>query len=449
MRPMTIDHPPLRKEILDLAWPILISGFLGTIIMFTDRLILGQYDANTLASMQVIGPVTWTAFSIFGSFGIGMLAILGRAVGAKDTNRANAILSTSLVVAALAGVLLGILGFVGRDWITTLLLGNTNPSPIVHNMATTYLAWTFACAPFTTIAVILTFGFQASGDSRTPMWSSFIGGLVNLSLSWLLVFGAFGFPEMGITGAAIGTVSASLINCLLLGMHIQNPQRTIRITSPNFILLHPVLKVALPTFAERILLHSGFLVFTGFVGRLGTEAMAAHQACMAIESLGFIASYALGSASGTIVAQKLGANKPSEAEATITYTLRFSLGLMCLIGLIFYWGADTFVGWFCTDPDSFAMGVSCMKIAAIAQPLMAFCDCFGGSLRGAGDTKSPMIAAIFGPIIVRISMCYLFAFTLNLGLMGIWIGSTLDWGIRGLWLGMVVKKGEWKNVNIA
>lgn len=441
------SKPELRKEILDLAWPILVSGFLGTIIMFTDRLILGRYSPDTLAAMQVIGPVSWTAFSIFGSFGIGMLAILGRAVGAKDMLKANGVLSASLVIAVVAGVLLGIGGIAGKTLFADMLMG-AESSTLVHNMATSYLSWTFAAAPFTTTAVILTFGFQASGDSRTPMWVSFASGFVNLTLSWLLVFGLFGLPEMGITGAAIGTISASIINCLVLGLLIQRPHRTVRIAKPDWSLLAPVFNVAFPAFSERVILHSGFLVFSGFVGRLGTMAMAAHQACLAIESLGFIASYALGNASGTIVAQKLGANKPDEAEATIWFTMRFSFILMCCVGLFFFVFAEMLVGWFCTDPTSLALGVNCMRAAAIAQPLMAFCDCFAGSLRGAGDTKSPMIAAMFGPVLVRISVCYFLAFTLDLGLLGIWIGSSFDWGLRGLWLFFVVKRGHWKSIDV-
>lgn len=437
----------LRQEILSLAWPILISGFLGTIIMFTDRLILGRYSPDTLASMQVIGPISWTTFSIFGSFGIGMLAILGRAVGAKDLQSANRILSSSLLVAGLAGVLLGIGGILCKEFLTLTLMGDS-PSMVVQQMANTYLTWTFAAAPFTTMAVILTFGFQATNDSQTPMWTSFFSGFVNLSLSAIFVFGLFGAPEWGITGAALGTASASVLNCLILGYLIQRPHRTVRISTPDLSVLKPVFKVTLPTFAERVILHSGFLVFSAFVGRLGTVAMAAHQACLAIESLGFIASYALGNASGTIVAQKLGAEKPDDAEETIWFTMRFSVVLMCVIGLFFFLFAETLVGWFCTDPDSLALGITCMKVASIAQPLMAFCDCFAGSLRGAGDTRSPMIAAIFGPVAIRISACYLLAFTFDLGLIGIWIGSSFDWGLRSLWLFFVVKRGQWKTITL-
>ena len=444
----TSTDQTLRDEILRLAWPILISGLLGTIIMFTDRLILGRYSSDTLASMQVIGPITWTAFSIFGSFGIGMLAILGRAVGAKDHHKAKGVLSSSLLIALIAGIVLGVFGLLTKGWMADVLMGPSNPSTHVRDMATTYLTWTFASAPFTTMAVILTFGLQASGDSKTPMWVSLFSGFVNLGLSWTFVFGLFGAPEWGITGAALGTASASVINCVVLLYLIQRPHRSVRLSMPDFDLLKPVFNVAVPTFAERVILHSGFLVFTAFVGRLGTAAMAAQQACLAIESLGFIASYALGNASGTIVAQKLGAKEPNQAEQTIWYTMRFSFVLMCGVGTLFFFGAETFVGWFCTDPESLALGIVCMKIASIAQPLMAFCDCFAGSLRGAGDTKSPMIAAIFGPVAVRITACYLLAFTFELGLVGIWIGSTFDWGIRALWLFFVVKKGHWKEIEI-
>ena len=84
--------------------------------MFTDRLILGRYNPEALASMQVIGPVSWTAFSIFGSFGIGVLAIIGRATGAKDIKRAVGVLSSSVFVALVAGLLLGIIGILGKEW---------------------------------------------------------------------------------------------------------------------------------------------------------------------------------------------------------------------------------------------------------------------------------------------------------------------------------------------
>ena len=87
-----------------------------------------------------------------------------------------------------------------------------------------------------------------------------------------------------------------------------------------------------------------------------------------------------------------------------------------------------------------------MTIAAVAQPLMALTDVFAGALRGAGDTKTPMQAAIAGPLVIRLSACWCFAFYLDWGLWGIWVGSTLDWSVRALWLGTVFFQKKWTSI---
>jgi putative MATE family efflux protein len=275
-----------------------------------------------------------------------------------------------------------------------------------------------------------------------------IGGIVNLAISYVFVFGAFGAPELGITGAAMGTAASAVTNCVLAFILIQRPKRELRVGRPRFDMLRPVLKVAIPAFGERGIFHAGFLVFAGMVGHLGNKAMAAHQACMAIESLGFIAAYALGSASGTIVAQKLGAEDPRAAKKAAVFTARFSFCLMSVIGLIFYVFAESLVSWFCTDPETIELGAMCMRIAAIAQPIMALVDAFAGTLRGAGDTRSPMVAALVGPVCMRLVACWYFGFELEMGLIGIWLGSTLDWLVRLIWLALIFSRGKWLEIKL-
>ena len=79
---------------------------------------------------------------------------------------------------------------------------------------------------------------------------------------------------------------------------------------------------------------------------------------------------------------------------------------------------------------------------------MALTDAFAGSLRGAGDTRTPMIAALVGPVAVRLTACWILAFPMGLGLVGIWIGSTLDWAVRSVWLGYAFRRGKWKTRSV-
>jgi putative MATE family efflux protein len=443
------DEKPktLLAQVIELAWPAVLQGLLSTIIIFTDRVILGHHSDDALASMQVSAPVLWSIFSLFGAYGIGVLAVIGRATGKKDTVMANHALGTALVIAVVLGGCIGLVGYLGTEAIAAAIIGDQSLGD-AKQMAITYLQTVFLSGPILMIGSVSFIAFQASGDTKTPMWITGIGGLVNLVLSWVLIFGHFGLPELGILGAAIGTVVSSVSTALLgLGcMFI--PKSVLRPTLPKWESLSMIMRVAWPAFGEKLLFHIGFLIFAGYVGHLGEEAMTAHQALMAIESLGYIVASAFGIAAGALVAQKLGAEKPQEAHKVGILSAKLGSGVLCGIGLFFWLFAEQLLGLFTESPDIVKIGIPCMMVAAFAQPLMALTDVFAGVLRGAGDTRNPMKVALFGPLLVRLSSCWLFAYYLDFGLLGIWFGSTLDWLSRTVWLWIIFRKGKWKFIQI-
>ena len=143
-----------------------------------------------------------------------------------------------------------------------------------------------------------------------------------------------------------------------------------------------------------------------------------------------MAATGFGIASGTLVAQKLGAGRPADATACGWLSAGIGATTIGAVSLAFILVPDALVGLFTDDPDIVALGSRCLRVAAIAQPLMAIADALAGALRGAGDTRSPMVIALFGPVCVRLSACWLFAMVFELGLLGIWMGTTLDWAVR-------------------
>jgi Na+-driven multidrug efflux pump len=116
------------------------------------------------------------------------------------------------------------------------------------------------------------------------------------------------------------------------------------------------------------------------------------------------------------------------------------------VGIFFLLFADTLVGFFSSDPEVIALAAPCLRVAAVAQPLMAITDALAGSLRGAGDTRSPMLVAIAGPVVVRLLACWILAFEMDLGLLGIWIATTLDWLVRAVWLAIIFRRGRWRSI---
>jgi putative MATE family efflux protein len=414
-------------------------------ILFTDRLILGQFHDAALASMQVSGPVLWSIFSLFGAYGVGVLAVIGRATGEKNVERVQTTMGTALCVALALGTFVGLIGHLATPQITESIIGDVSILD-AKDMANVYLGAVFLSGPAMMLTAVNFTAFQASGDTRTPMWLTGIGGGVNLIVSWVLVFGSCGAPQLGILGAAVGTISSSILSALL-GLYMLS-KSPIRPRLPRWSALRSIMRVAWPALGEKILFHTGFLIFTAYVGRLGETAMTAHQGLMAIESLGFIAASGFGIAAAAIVAQKLGARDPQAAEIGVQIAIKLGLITLCTIGLFFLSSAEWLMGLFTRSHDIINLGAQCMIIAAISQPLMVISDVYAGALRGAGDTQTPMKVALVGPLAIRLGACWLFAYWLDMGLLGIWIGSTLDWLVRSIWLWLVFRRGHWKTIEV-
>jgi putative MATE family efflux protein len=436
----------LAAEVVALAWPATLQGLLGTVVLFTDRLLLGRYSADALGSMQIAGPLLWSVFGVFGAFAVGLLAVAGRAAGAGDAARLRRSVRAALGFAVVTGVAVGAAGWFGRAAIARAMGGGPATSEAVRALARTYLAVVFPAAPAHFAGVAATTALQAMGDTRTPLRIAAVSGTVNLAVAWVLVFGKLGAPELGVTGAAFGGVAAFGVEAALALVAVRASLP--RAEAAGEPALRALLRVSLPAFGERALYHTGFLAFAALIGRLGDVAMATHQSLLAIESLGFTGADGFGIAAGALVARKLGARRADDAAACGWIATGLGVAVLSVVGLGFLLFARPLVSIFSTDPDVIALGTRCLRVAAAAQPLMAATDALGGSLRGAGDTRRPLVVAVVGPIVVRLTATWFFAFHLRLGLLGVWLGSTLDWAVRSVWLATLFRGGAWRAARV-
>ncbi len=443
----------LMQEVARLAWPAILQGLVVTFVFFTDRMMLGWYSDETLGSMQVSGPLLWSAFSVFGAYSAGVMAVVGRAVGAGDADRAHRTVSTVLVFGLCVGIIVAILGLLGRPVFAELLASGPDTSQAIRSLSIEYMGIVFLATPVLFLGIGGVTSLQADGDTRTPMWVSLLQGLVNLGLTWTLVFGHLGAPELGIVGAAIGTATAFCTGTLVVLWVLwrrPGPVNLLPITAPSIAALRPVLRVAGPALGERTIFHIAFLVFVAYVGMLGDLAVVTNQALVAIESVGFMVTHGVGIAAGALVAQKLGAKQPEDA-ASIGW-LSAGLGITVLSGpaVAFLVIPAQLIGLFVgpNNPEAVALGVPCLQIAAAALPMMAITDAMAGSLRGAGDTRTPMIVALVGPVAIRLILCWFLALHLEWGLLGIWVGTTVDWGVRAVYLSFVYRAGKWKQIQV-
>ena len=443
---------PAARELWALAWPAITHMFLLTLMFLAGRAMVGRYSSSALASLQISGTLTWATYSLFTAFSAGTLAVVARCVGAGDRMTAARAARSSILFAAGLGLVVALPIRIANG----ALLGWLFPAagPEVLAQAGAYLHIVLPVLPLAFVEAIAAASLQGSGDTRTPLFVATAGNIVNVCLSYALIFGRFGAPELGVRGAAIGNAATMAIEGVLLAGALLSRRSPLplraapRDRAADLDALRRVLRVSGPAFAEKGAYHAGFLGFVAIIGLLGAMAMAANQALVAVEAVCFLSADGLGVATGAVVAQKLGAGQPGEANRAGWIGAAMATALLTTLGLGFVIAPRVLVGAFSPDPAIVDLGARALLVAAVAQPFMAFATVMGMGLRGAGDTRTVLSVTVVAAVGVRLAATYLFAVTMGLGLVGVWMGSTADWVCRSILLGAAYARGKWRVVRV-
>jgi multidrug resistance protein, MATE family len=446
------DEAPIARELWALAWPAITHMLLLTLMFLAGRAMIGRYSSTALASLQISGTLTWCVYALSTAFSAGTLAVVARCVGAGDRVAAARAARGSLLFAAGLGLVVALPIRIANGALLGLLFPDAGPEVLAD--ASAYLHIVLPALPLAFVEAIAAAALQGSGDTRTPLRVAAAGNVVNLVASYLLIFGRFGAPELGIRGAAIGnaatmSIEGALLAAALLSRQSPLPLRGLpRERGADLAALRRVLRVSGPTFAEKGAYQGAYLAFVAIIGLLGATAMAANQALVAVEAVCFLSADGFGVAAGAVVAQKLGAGKPGEAGRAGWIATAMAMALLTTIGLGFAIAPRLLVSAFSRDGTIVALGAKALLVAAVAQPFMAFATVTGMSLRGAGDTRTVLGVTVVCAVGVRLAATWFFAITLGLGLAGVWMGSTADWICRSALLALAYRRGRWRAVRV-
>ena len=266
-------------------------------------------------------------------------------------------------------------------------------------------------------------------------------------------------PALGVAGAAGSSVVAFTVEAALLLWVLRQPDQPARVarlferaSAASRQAQRALLRISTPAMLERVVIHVGFLAYVAVINRLGALVMASNQAMITLEAICFLGADGFGVASATVVGQWLGRGDARAARRGGLVAAGLGIGVLTLAGLGIWLSAPLTLRLFVpagspgTDLVHTALGA--MPLLALSQPFMAVAVVLAQGLRGAGDTRSPLIAAVLGGFLVRVGLAAWLGLGLGLGLRAVWIASAVDWVVRTLICGGIFLRGRWTRIQI-
>lgn len=438
----------MYKKVIALTWPAFIELFMSTLFGMVDMIMVGRLSSSAIAAIGLTQNPFMLLLAAFAAVNIGTTTLVAWSTGAGDTQKASLITRQTLIINIFLGTIMSLIGIFLSPYIVRFMGANTD----TFKDANIYFQIISSGLLFQTVTMGITAALRGAGETRLPMVYNIASNLFNVFGNYVLIYGKFGFPKLGVQGAAISTTVSRFLACAfalyIVYIWRKSPIHISVKTSyrPDFKIIKQIFYIGTPAAFEQIVLHSGLMMFARIVSGLGTAAFAAHQIGLNISGLTFAPSMAFGVASTTLVGQSLGAGDKQKAQKFANITHRTSVAVACIIGLIFLLFSYQLAALYTKDKAVIAAAGLVLKIMAFAQTGQSTQLSIAGALRGAGDTMYPLYASIFGIWIFRVCVAFVFVYIFNWGLIGAWVALLIDQYMRATIVYLRFRSGRWKDV---
>jgi putative MATE family efflux protein len=439
----------IRRAAWQLTWPVIAEQSMMTLTQVVSMAMVGRLGPTAIAASSVVfQPFMFASQAFMGLF-VATTVLVARSIGAGDRARASAAFRQSLVLACVLG---GLTTLAALAWAAPIvrLMG---AAPDVVAAGVTYVRAMAPGMAFLILQTMCSAALRGAGDTRTPMAVNLVVNVVNVVLSWALIFGRLGAPPLGVFGAGLATtLSRGIGTALMLGMLWSNRLALgvgpLRGLVPDLPLMKRIFAIGLPSAIERSVMGVGQLLYLRQVAALGTVALATHALGMSIESLSYMPGIGFSVAASTLVGLNLGARRPEIAEKSAVVTAQLAALAMGFMGLVFLVAPGPLLGIYTSDPRIISTGSVAMRVLAILQVPEAIGFVISGALRGAGDTRSVLMVTFAGAWVIRLGLTPVFVNALHWGIVGAWLAMLADWTFRAGILVWLFRRGGWKKIKL-
>ncbi len=421
-------YKPFYRENLRLAIPVIISQLGQVLVQTSDSIIVGRFAGTiSLAAVSLVNSVFILVLVVGIGIAQGLTPLIAQENGRKNEEACGQLLSTSLVINFITGLILFLLIYFG----SVLALNHLGQSPAVIVQAKPFLVMMgFSIIPLMVFYTFKQFA-EGLGFTKQAMMISIWGNVLNICLGIIFVKGLFGIAPMGVRGVGLSTLTDRLVMAVVMSFYIFNSKYFKKHLS-SFVLFRisknlckKVLAIGLPVAAQYIFEVSAFSGAAILIGTIGDVELAAHQVAINLASLTFMAASGMGAAAAIKSGNYFGAKDYFRLRKSALASYHIVLIIMSCTAIIFMFGNHLIPWIYTTDANVVILTAQLLIIASVFQ-LFDGTQVVGlGILRGIGDVKIPAFITFIAYWVVGLPMGYLLGIRLKLGASGIWYGLTL------------------------
>ncbi len=413
-------------SIFSLAWPTMLEQLTQTAVQYIDTAMVGTLGTQATAAVGATSTVNWLVGSTISAVGVGFLSYVSRACGAGDYQRAKKAASQVVLAVLILGTVFTVL---------TLSLSGMVPkwmqvAPAIQEVSAQYFFILYT--PMLARTAIILFGtlLRSVGDTKTPMRVGILINAVNVVLNFLLIYPTrqiWGIAVYGAGMGVLGAAAASAVSFVVGGICITVVLWKHELVSPrgqslrpDWSVLRPCLRVALPNGLQRFGTSLGYVAFASMINSLGDVSTAAHTIANTVESAFYIPGYGMQAAAATLAGNALGAEDNRRVQDLAKMIIFMEVSLMILSGALLFIFAPNIMSLFSRDSQVIMLGATVLRMVALSEPFYGVSIIIEGMMQGMGNTLQPFVFSISGMWGIRIIGSFICTQILSLGLVSAW-----------------------------
>ncbi|MEW6207611.1 MAG: MATE family efflux transporter [Acidobacteriota bacterium] len=438
----------IGRAILLLSVPMILEMSMESLFAVLDVFFVARLGADSIATVGLTESMLTIVFGIALGLSMATTAMVARRTGEKDPAGA----ARAAVQAILLGVIISIpIGIVGLVY-TPELFRLMGASESVIATGTAYGRIELGSNVIIMLLFLINAVFRGAGDAAVAMRVLWLSHAINIILDPCLIFGLGPFPELGVTGAGLGTAIGRGVGVIFQLWLLVKGSNRVRVSRDqwqvDFKLMMRLLRVSLGGIFQFLVATASWLGLVRIVAVFGDAALAGYTVAIRIIIFAILPSWGMSNAAATLVGQNLGAGKPDRAEKSVWLAGLSNMIFLLGVTIVFLLFAEPLIGLFTVDAAVVPYGVDCLRFISYGYIFYAYGMVMVQAFNGAGDTFTPTVINLFCYWLFQIPLAWWLAMKTSFEARGVFMAITIAESLLAVVSILVFRQGRWKTRQI-